>query len=163
MDATSLATLWAAIALVIFLGAVIYLKVPGMLAKSLDARAAKISSELDEARRLREEAQQLLGQFQQKRKEAEKEAADIVAAAKREAEQLAAEAAKKTEDYVARRTALAEQKISQAEREAVSEVRASAVDIAVEAARALLAAKVDAKAGADLFKSALQDVKAKLN
>ncbi|WP_296737849.1 F0F1 ATP synthase subunit B [Mesorhizobium sp.] len=163
MDATSLATLWATIAMLIFLGAIIYLKVPGMLAKSLDARAAKISSELEEARKLREEAQQLLGQYQQKRKEAEKEAADIVAAAKREAEQLAAEAAKKTEDYVARRTALAEQKISQAEREAVSEVRASAVDIAVEAARALLGAKVDAKAGADLFKSALDDVKAKLN
>ncbi|MGX5801279.1 F0F1 ATP synthase subunit B [Bradyrhizobium sp. Arg314] len=163
MDATSLATLWAAIALFIFLGAVIYLKVPGMLAKSLDARAAKISGELEEARKLREEAQQLLGQYQQKRKEAEKEAADIVAAAKREAELLASEAAKKTEDYVARRTALAEQKIGQAEREAVSEVRASAVDIAVEAARALLAAKVDVKAGADLFKSALDDVKAKLN
>ncbi|MDX8459069.1 F0F1 ATP synthase subunit B [Mesorhizobium humile] len=163
MDATSLATLWAAIALFIFLGAIIYLKVPGMLTKSLDARAVKISAELEEARRLREEAQQLLGQYQQKRKEAEKEAADIVAAAKREAELLASEAAKKTEDYVARRTALAEQKISQAEREAVSEVRASAVDIAVEAARALLAAKVDVKAGADLFKSALDDVKAKLN
>ena len=163
MDATSLATLWAAIALFIFLGAIIYLKVPGMLTKSLDARAVKISAELEEARRLREEAQQLLGQYQQKRKEAEKEAADIVAAAKREAELLASEAAKKTEDYVARRTALAEQKIGQAEREAVSEVRASAVDIAVEAARALLAAKVDVKAGADLFKSALDDVKAKLN
>ncbi|OHV87172.1 F0F1 ATP synthase subunit B [Mesorhizobium sp. ORS 3428] len=163
MDATSLATLWATIALIIFLGAVIYLKVPSMLAKSLDARAAKISGELEEARRLREEAQQLLGQYQQKRKEAEKEAADIVAAAKREADRLAAEAQKKTEDYVARRTALAEQKISQAEREAIGEVRASAVDIAVEAARALLAAKVDAKAGAELFKSALQDVKAKLN
>ena len=163
MDATSLATLWAAIALFIFLGAVIYLKVPGMLAKSLDARADKISSELEEARRLREEAQQLLGQYQQKRKEAEQEAADIVAAAKREAEMLAAEAHKKTEDYVTRRTALAEQKIGQAERDAVAEVRASAVDIAVEAARALLAAKVDVKAGADLFKASLADVKAKLN
>ena len=163
MDATSLATLWATIAMLIFFGAIIYLKVPGMLAKSLDARAAKISNELDEARRLREEAQQLLGQYQKKRKEAEQEAADIVAAAKREAEQLATEAKKKTEDYVSRRTALAEQKIGQAEREAIGEVRASAVDIAVEAARALLAAKVDAKAGADLFKSALHDVKAKLN
>ncbi|TPI37012.1 F0F1 ATP synthase subunit B [Mesorhizobium sp. B3-1-6] len=163
MDATSLATLWATIAMLIFLGAVVYLRVPGMLAKSLDARAAKISGELEEARKLREEAQQLLGQYQQKRREAEKEAADIVAAAKREAELLASEAAKKTEDYVARRTALAEQKIGQAEREAISEVRASAVDIAVEAARALLAAKVDVKAGADLFKSALDDVKAKLN
>jgi len=163
MDATSLATLWATIALIIFLGAIIYLKVPGMLAKSLDGRAAKISHELEEARRLREEAQQLLGQYQRKRKEAEQEAADIVAAAKREADMLAAEAHKKTEDYVVRRTALAEQKIGQAEREAVSEVRASAVDIAVEAARALLAGKIDGKAGADLFQASLQDVKAKLN
>ncbi|AZO48516.1 MAG: F0F1 ATP synthase subunit B [Mesorhizobium sp.] len=163
MDATSLATLWATVALVIFLGIAIYIKVPGLIAKGLDARAAKISNELEEARRLREEAQQLLGQYQKKRKEAEQEAADIVAAAKREAELLATEAHKKTEDYVARRTALAEQKIGQAEREAISEVRASAVDIAVEAARALLAGKVDAKAGADFFKSALQDVKAKLN
>jgi F-type H+-transporting ATPase subunit b len=163
MDATSLATLWATIALIIFLGAIIYLKVPGMLAKSLDARATKISHELEEARRLREEAQQLLGQYQRKRKEAEQEAADIVAAAKREADMLAAEAHKKTEDYVARRTALAEQKIGQAEREAVSEVRASAVDIAVEAARTLLAGKIDGKAGADLFQASLQDVKAKLN
>ncbi|PDQ19239.1 ATP F0F1 synthase subunit B [Mesorhizobium sanjuanii] len=163
MDATSLATLWATVALVIFLAIAIYIKVPGLIAKALDARAAKISAELEDARRLREEAQQLLGQYQKKRKEAEQEAADIVAAAKREADMLAAEAHKKTEDYVARRTALAEQKIGQAEREAIGEVRASAVDIAVEAARTLLAAKTDAKAGADLFKAALQDVKAKLN
>ena len=70
---------------------------------------------------------------------------------------LVDEAHKKTEDYVARRTALAEQKIAQAEREAVNEVRSSAVDIAVEAARALLGGKIDAKAGADLFKSSLQE------
>ncbi|MES0209561.1 F0F1 ATP synthase subunit B [Mesorhizobium sp. M0028] len=163
MDATSLATLWATVALIIFLGIAIYIKVPGMIAKALDARADKISSELEEARRLREEAQQLLGQYQRKRKEAEQEAAAIVAAAKREADMLAAEAHKKTEDYVARRTALAEQKIGQAEREAIGEVRASAVDIAVEAARALLAGKIDAKAAADLFNASLQDLKSKLN
>ncbi|ESY69894.1 F0F1 ATP synthase subunit B [Mesorhizobium sp. B283B1A] len=163
MDATSLATLWATIALVIFLAIAVYIKVPRLIAKALDARAMRISSELDEARKLREEAQQLLSQYQRKRKEAEQEAADIVAAAKREADLLAAEAHKKTEDYVTRRTALAEQKIGQAERDAISEVRASAVDIAVEAARALLAAKVDVKAGADLFKASLADVKAKLN
>ncbi|MER8480889.1 F0F1 ATP synthase subunit B [Mesorhizobium sp. M1163] len=163
MDATSLATLWATVALIIFLGIAIYIKVPGMIAKALDARADKISSELEEARRLREEAQQLLGQYQRKRKEAEQEAAAIVAAAKREADMLAAEAHKKTENYVARRTALAEQKIGQAEREAIGEVRASAVDIAVEAARALLAGKIDAKAGADLFNASLQDLKSKLN
>jgi F-type H+-transporting ATPase subunit b len=157
------ATFWAFVALVIFLGIVFYMKVPGMISKSLDDRADKIRNELDEARRLREEAQQLLADYQRKRKEAEQEAGDIVAAAKREADQLVVEAQKRTEEYVARRTALAEQKISQAERDAVNEVRASAVDIAVEAARKLLGDKVDAKTGADLFKSSLQQVKAKLN
>jgi F-type H+-transporting ATPase subunit b len=157
------ATFWATVALVIFLGVVAYFKVPGMIGKALDARAEKIRAELEDAKRLREEAQQLLAEYQRKRKEAEKEAADIVEAAKREAELLATEARQKTEDYVTRRTALAEQKIGQAEREAINEVRASAVDIAVEAARALLAGKVDAKRGAELFKSSVQDVKSKLN
>jgi F-type H+-transporting ATPase subunit b len=157
------ATFWALVALVIFLGIAFYMKVPGMISKSLDERANKIRNELDEARRLREEAQQLLGEYQRKRKEAEQEASDIVAAAKREADQLVVEAQKSTEEYVARRTALAEQKIGQAERDAVNEVRASAVDIAVEAARKLLGEKVDAKTGADLFKASLQEVKTKLN
>lgn len=157
------ATFWATVALVIFLGVVVYFKVPGTIGNQLDARAEKIRAELEEARRLREEAQQLLAEYQRKRKEAEKEAAEIVEAAKREAAQLAAEAKQKTEDYVTRRTALAEQKIGQAEREAINEVRASAVDIAISAARTLLAGKVDAKLGAELFKSSLQDVKSKLN
>jgi F-type H+-transporting ATPase subunit b len=163
MDATALASVWTTVALFIFLGIVVYLKVPGMISKALDARATKIRTDLDEARRLREEAQALLAEFQQKRKEAEKEAADILDAAKREAGQLVSEAQKKTEDYVARRTALAEQKIGQAERDAVQEVRASAVDIAVEAARVLLARKVDSATGAKLFDTSLRDVKSKLN
>ena len=163
MDATSLATLWATIGLIIFGAVVVYLKVPGMLGKSLDERAGKIRNELEEARRLREEAQQLLAEYQRKRKEAEKEAADIVTAAKNEAGMLVEDARKKTEEYVQRRTVLAEQKFGQAEREAVAEVRASAVDLAVEAARKLLGDKVDAKTGADLFKSSLQELRAKLN
>ena len=163
MDATSLATVWATIALLIFVAITLYIKVPAMVSKSLDARAERIRGELDDARRLREEAQALLSDYQKKRKQAEQEAAEIVEAAKREAATLAEEAHKRTEDYVARRTALAEQKIGQAEREAIAEVRSSAVDLAVEAARQVLAAKVDAKAGADLFKASLQEVKAKLN
>lgn len=163
MDATSLATVWATVALFILIALMIYLKVPGAMSKSLDARADKIRSELDEARKLREEAQALLVEYQKKRKDAEKEAADIVEAAKREAKALAEEAHKKTEDYVARRTVVAEQKIGQAEREAIAEVRASAVDLAVEAARSVLASKVDAKAAADLFKASVQDVKSMLN
>lgn len=163
MDATALASVWVLVALVIFIGISIYFKAPAMVSKALDGRAARIGNELDEARRFREEAQALLAEYQKKRKEAEQEASAIVEAAKREAEELAREAKTRAEDYVTRRTAVAEQKIAQAEREAVAEVRSSAVDLAVEAARTLLAARTEAKAGADLFKSALQEVKAKLN
>lgn len=157
------ATFWATVGLFIFLGIIAYLKVPGMIGRSLDERAGKIRNELEEARRLREEAQQLLAEYQTRRKEAEKDAADIVAAARREADALVAEAEQKTQEYVTRRSAMAEQKIAQAEREAVNEVRASAVDLAVEAARRLLADKADSKLGADLFKTALGEVRTKLN
>lgn len=157
------ATFWALIALVIFLAIVVYLKVPGTIGSALDKRATKIASDLEDARRLREQAQQLLAEYQRKRKEAEQEASSIVEAAKAEASQLVAEARQKTEEFVTRRSAMAEQKIAQAEREAVNEVRATAVDIATEAARKVLALKVDAKAGAELFKSSLSDLKAKLN
>lgn len=157
------ATFWALVSLIIFFAVVFYFKVPALIGKSLDQRSNRIRDELEDARKLREEAQQLLAEFQRKRKEAEKDALDIVNAAKHEAELLLADAKQKTEDYVARRTALAEQKIGQAERDAVNEVRANAVDIAVEASRTLLANKVDAKMDANLFKASLQEVKNKLN
>ncbi|MBN9138589.1 MULTISPECIES: F0F1 ATP synthase subunit B [Phyllobacterium] len=157
------ATFWALIALVIFLALMVYLKVPGVVGKSLDGRAERIRDELEEARRLREEAQSLLAEYQRKRKEAEKEAGEIVAAAQREAHAIIEETKQKTEEYVARRNKLAEQKIAQAETEAVNDVRASAVDIAVAAAGRILKDKVDAKTSADLFKSSLSEVKTRLN
>lgn len=163
MDATSLATVWALVALVIFLGIVLYLKVPATVGKSLDDRADKIRNELEEARKLREEAQQLLAEYQRKRKEAEKDASDMIEAAKHEAEIIVADAKLKTEDYVARRTALAEQKIAQAERDAVNEVRTDAVEIAIAAAGRILEEKIDNKAAASLFKSSLAEVKSRLN
>ena len=132
------ATFWALIGLIIFLAVLVYFGVPGMIGKSLDARAEHIRNDLDEARRLRDEAQQLLAEYQRKRKEAEQEAQDIVTAAKREADMLLGEAKQKTDDYVGRRTTLAEQKIAQAERDAVAEVRGRAVDIAIEAAGKIL-------------------------
>jgi len=163
MDATSLATLWATIALLIFVGIAVYVKVPAMVSKALDERAGRIRAELDDAKRLREEAQALLGEYQKKRKEAEQEAAAIVEAAKHEAGVLSEEAHKRAEEYVARRTAVAEQKIGQAEREAIAEVRANAVDLAVEAARKVLGDRADVKIDADLFKTSLAEVKAHLN
>ena len=92
------ATFWALVGLIIFLGIVVYAKVPGMIAGALDKRADQIRNELEEAKRLREEAQQLLAEYQRKRKEAEQEASDIVAAAKRDADLLREEAKAKTED-----------------------------------------------------------------
>lgn len=157
------ATFWATVGLFIFLGIVAYFGVPKMIGKSLDDRAERIRNDIEEARKLREEAQQLLDEYKVKRAEAEKEASDIVAAAKIEAETLVVEAKAKTEEYVTRRTELAEQKIAQAERDAVNEVRSRAVDIAVLAAGRVLSDKVDSKADASLFKASLADVKANFN
>ena len=157
------ATFFAFVGLVLFLALVVYLKVPGMVAKSLDARADKIRDELAEAKRLREEAQHLLAEYQRKRKEAEAEAAGIVAAAEREAAALTAEAKQKTEEFVARRNALSEQKIKQAEADAVNAVRSAAVDLAIAAAEAVLTKKTDAAVQDKLFKGAVGEVKARLN
>jgi F-type H+-transporting ATPase subunit b len=157
------ATFWALVALVIFLGLLAYLKVPAMMAKSLDERADKIRDELAEAKRLREEAQHLLAEYQRKRKEAEAEAAAIVSAAEREAAALTAEAKQKTAEFVARRNALSEQKIKQAETEAVNAVRSAAVDLAIAAAEKVLAKKSDDTVQQALFKASLGEVKSRLN
>ena len=157
------ATFWAFISLILFIGIIVYMKVPGMVTKGLDDRSDKIRNGLEEARRLREEAQQLLAEYQRKRKEAEQEAESIVSAAKREAEAMAQDAERKTAEYVERRTALAEQKIAQAEALAVAEVKSSAVDMAVDAAEALLAKKMTGAAAGDMFKQSLAEVKSRMN
>lgn len=157
------ATFWATVGLVLFLAILVYFKVPRMIGGSLDDRAERIRTELEEARRLREEAQQLLAEYQRKRKEAEQEAGEIVEQAKQEATHIVAEAKARTQEYVARRTTLAEQKIAQAEREAVNAVRSNAVDVAVAAATRLLEERADADVTARLFQSSLDDVKTKLN
>jgi F-type H+-transporting ATPase subunit b len=156
-------TFWALVGLLIFLGIVIYMKVPGMMAAGLDARADKIRADLDEAKRLRDEAAALLAEYQGKRKQAELDAVEIVKAAQRDAEALAADAKVKTEEFVKRRTVMAEQKIAQAENDAVNAVRASAIDVAIAAAGKILGGKSSEKLNADMFKQSLSDVKARLN
>jgi F-type H+-transporting ATPase subunit b len=156
-------TFFAFVGLLIFLGIVVYLKVPGLMAKSLDDRADQIRNELAEAKRLREEAQHLLAEYQRKRKEAEAEAAHIVATAGREAEMLTAEAKAKTEEFVANRTALSEQKIKQAEADAIKAVRSAAVDLAIAAAETVISKQATAKIQSDLFQTAVGDVKSRLN
>jgi F-type H+-transporting ATPase subunit b len=155
--------LWVAIGFVLFVVLLIVLGVHKKIAASLDARAERISQELEEAKRLREDAHKLLAEYQRKRRQAEEEAEAIVAAAKVEAERLALEAKAKAEEYVARRTRGAEEKIAQAEAQAVSEVRAAAADAAVAAAENIFAASVKGSVANDLLDNGIREVRAKLN
>ena len=156
------ATFVATVSLFCFLALMIYLKVPGMITKALDGRISKIETDLAEADRLRAEAKALLESYATKRAEAEKEAEDIVLAAREEAFRLTAEASASLETLVARRTKAVEEKIAQAEQQAVAEVRARAADLAVEAARVVLQQQMGQKGGA-LVDRAISDVAAKLN
>ncbi len=157
------ASFWALVSLFLFFGVLAYFKVPGLITSALDKRAALISNEIEEAKRLREEAQQLLAEYQRKRQEAESEAADILAGAEREAAAIVTDARMRTEEFVARRMALAEQKIAQAESDALNEVRSSAIDLAVAAAERLIADKADASLQAELFTSSLASIKERMN
>ena len=136
---------WVALAFIVFLGLLGYLGVHRTLGKSLDDRAARIKAELDEARRLRDEAAQLLAEYQRKRQAAEVEAQDIIAGAKAEAERLAIEAKAKIEEFVARRTKMAETKIAQAEAQATADVRSAAAEAAVAAAEKILTGEAKGK------------------
>jgi len=156
------AEFWAIIALFLFIGVVLYLRVPKMLNKSLDGQIAKIESELAEASRLRAEAEALLKSYAGKAQQAEQEAAGIVTAAREEADRLAKEAAAALEALIVRRTKAVEEKIAQAEQQAVAEVRGRSADVAVEAARLLLTSQMATK-GEALVSQAIKDVAAKLN
>src|SRR5690606_9062977 len=156
------ATFWAFVALVIFLGVVIYMGVHKRIAEMLDGRITKIESELADAERLRAEAKTLLEEYVQRREDAEKEAEDIVAAAREEAFRLTAEASQSLEALIARRTKAVEEKIAQAEAQAVAEVRARSADLAVEAARVLLAKQMADKGDA-LIEQSIKDVSERLN
>lgn len=153
------AEFWVAAAFFIFLGILGYFGVHRKLLAGIDARGSKIADQLGEAERLRSEAAALLKTYEAKRAEAEKEAAEIVAAAKAEAARLETDAKTKLEEFVKRRTAQAEMKITQAESQATAEVRNTAVEIATKAAAAILAAGK----GDDAFTTGLAEVKAKLN
>jgi F-type H+-transporting ATPase subunit b len=157
------AEFWVLIAFLLFMAILVWKGVPGLIGKALDQRAATIRNELDEARRLREEAQQLLADYQRKTREAEDDAKSIVEAAKREAESLAAETRKAMAEQVERRTKAAEEKIARAEAQALADVRAAAVNLAVKASEGLLKTKLSGEAGSALVDSAIRDLKGKLN
>ena len=154
---------WVALGFFCFLALLVYLGVHRKVFDSLDARRARIKSELDDARRLREEAQALLADFERKGRDAEKEAEAIIASAKVEAERLATEAKARIEDFVARRTKMAEQKIVQAEAQALADVKSAAADAAVAAAERILSVSAKGKVAEDLLTRGIEDVKSKFN
>jgi F-type H+-transporting ATPase subunit b len=157
------AEFWVAVAFVVFLGGLIYLGVHEMALKYIDQRRDKIKAELDEARRLKEEAQALLAQYQRKQREAEQEAAAILAGAAAEAERMMADAKAKMEEFVARRGKMAESKIAQAEAQALADVRAAAAEAAVGAAERILTQTVKGDVADRLVVKGIDDVKTKLN
>jgi len=154
---------WVAVAFVIFVGILLYIGIQKKITDALDHRANRIKDELGEAKRLREEAGQLLTEYQRKQREAEKEAEAIVAEAKAEASRVAAEARVKMEEFVARRTKLAETKIGQAEAQALADVRAAAAEAAVSAAERILRDSTKGAVADGLIAQGIADVKAKLN
>ena len=157
------ATFWVAVSFAIFVGLLFYYKVPGMVTKALDKRAADIAHELEEARRLREEAQELLASYQRKQRDAMKEAETIIEQANEEAERLAAEIRETMQVQAERRTKLAEDKIAQAEVQAVQEVRALAADLAVEAARRVIGDKLSGDKANTLIEKSIRNLGAKLH
>jgi len=163
MDMIKEPEFWVAVAFVLFVGVLIYVGVHKKLIEALDHRSNRIQTELDEARRLRDEAGKLLAEYQRKQREAEREAEAIVADARAEAGRVAAEARVKMEEFVARRTKLAETKITQAEAQALADVRAAAADAAVTAAEKILRDTAKGKVADDLITQGIAAVQAKLN
>ena len=153
---------WVAAAFVIFIAVLVWLGVPSMAINWLDGRSARIKTELDEARRLRQEAEAVLTQYRSKLTEVEREAEAIISQARSEAERLAAEAKTKFEEFLARRTRMAETKIGQAEAQALADVRAAAANAAAAAAEKVLVDTTRGAEGEALVEQGIRDVTAML-
>lgn len=154
---------WVAASFVGFILLIVYYRVPGMVTKALDKRADEIKRELDEARKLREEAQAMLADYERKQRDAEKEAQSIIELAKEEAEALAAETRENLTVSLDRRAKMAEDKIARAEEQALADVRAAAVNVAISAAEQIIADKMTPAASKKLVDQSIEDLKAKLN
>lgn len=154
---------WVAIAFVILMAVFVWLGVHRTVLTALDHRAQRIKAELDDARRLKEEAAKLLAEYQARRASAEREAQEIVTNARAEAERIAAEAKTRMEDFVVRRTKTAENKIALAEAQAVADVRAAAAEAAIAAAASVLAQSVKGQVADDLLAKGIAEVKSRLN
>ena len=153
---------WVGVAFVILIAFALRQGVVGTITKALDERADSIRNEIEEARRLRAEAEALLADSKRKYAAAEQEAAAIVDSAKQEAEALASETRRNLAESLARRSRLAEEKIARAEAQAIAEVRSTSVDLAIAAAERVIASKTE-QSGGNLIDQSIRDLKGRLN
>ena len=156
-------TFWVAGSFVVFVGGVIYAKAHKKIAAMLDERSASIGAQIEEARTLREEAEKLLADYQRKQRDAEKEAADMVAQAQEDAKLMTEQAKTDIETMIERRTRVSAEKIAQAEANAVKEVKEVAVNVAVEAASKVMAETLKGKSGGTLIEKSISDMDLKLH
>lgn len=155
--------LWVTVAFLIVVGIFIWQRVPKMVTSALDKHATDIQRQLDEARSLREEAQRLLAEYQQRQQDAEAEASAIIDQARRDAVVMADDARRKLDETLVRRRKAAEARIARAEAQAIAEVRGKAADLAIAAAREIIVSRVDERSQQALIDRAIADVRARLN
>lgn len=154
---------WTSIGFAILLAFLIWKRIDRMITSGLDARAERIRATLDEAAKLREEAQHLLAEYQRKQRDTVKETEEIVAHAKTEAARIADKAKADLETAIGRREQMAIDKIAQAEADALRQVREVSVDLAIAAARALIAEKLDEESREKLIDDAISELPDKLH
>jgi F-type H+-transporting ATPase subunit b len=155
--------LWVAVGLALFFIIIVVAKVPALIAGALDEKAAKIKTDLDEAARLRAEAQAMLAELKTQRVEAEAQAKAMLKAAEEEAQRLAVEAEARLAESIARRETMAERRIAQAEANATAEVKAAAAEQAVAVAERILAARLASGAEDPLLDQAIGQIGGRLN
>ena len=155
--------LWVGVGLLLFFGILIVAGVPKLAGAQLDAAASKIQTELDEAARLRAEAEALLAQIRAEKIEADAQAAAMLKAAEDDARLMETEAKAKLEETLARRQALAERRIAQAEAQATADVKAAAADQAARVAEQVLTARVSGQKSDPLLDAAIAQIGDRLN
>lgn len=154
---------WVLVAFLIVIGVFAKVGLHKTIGSGLDKRAQTIADEINEARKMREEAQELLASYQRRQREAEEEAAGIIEQAKKDAKRLTEDARDKINEQMARRTKAAEEKIGRAEAQALSEVRGQAAELAVAAAQEIIRERMDSGAQTAFLDKAISGLRDKLN
>lgn len=153
---------WVGLALLVFVGVLIYAGVPAMALKAIDARGLKVQAQLDETNRLRQEAEALLTQIKAQAEESEKLAAEIMANAEEQAKRMQIEARERLAEQIERRGQLAERRIATAEAQAAAEVKAAAGELAAQMAEQVLVARIAGAKTDPLIDSAIGQLAGKL-